>query len=154
MVKAVCVLKGDMGVSGTITFVQEEAGKPVQITGTLENLTPGEHGFHIHAFGDNTNGCLSAGPHYNPHNVTHGAKDAAVRHVGDLGNVTSTDASKPTAVDFQDSIISLTGPFSIIGRSLVLHEDVDDLGLGGHELSLVTGNAGARLCCGVIGIAN
>ncbi len=51
----------------------------------------------------------------------------------------------------QDSFISLTGPNSIIGRSLVVHADADDLGQGGHELSKSTGNAGARAACGIIG---
>ncbi len=49
--------------------------------------------------------------------------------------------------------MKLIGPFSVIGRSLIVHADRDDLGKGGHETSLVTGNAGARVCCGVIGIA-
>ena len=47
----------------------------------------------------------------------------------------------------------LYGEFSVIGRSCVCHADADDLGLGGHELSSTTGNAGARLCCGVIGVS-
>lgn len=51
-----------------------------------------------------------------------------------------------------DSLVSLIGQHSVIGRSIVVHENVDDYGKGGHELSLTTGNAGGRLACGVIGI--
>ena len=51
----------------------------------------------------------------------------------------------------QDSFISLSGSNSIIGRSLVVHAEPDDLGQGGHELSKTTGNAGARSGCGIIG---
>lgn len=53
----------------------------------------------------------------------------------------------------QDKQISLTGAHSIVGRTLVVHADPDDLGAGGHELSKTTGNAGARIACGVIGLA-
>ena len=47
----------------------------------------------------------------------------------------------------------LYGEHTVIGRSCVCHADEDDLGLGGHELSLTTGNAGGRVACGVIGIS-
>ena len=50
-------------------------------------------------------------------------------------------------------MISLSGERSIIGRTMVIHADVDDLGKGGHELSKTTGNAGGRLACGVIGFS-
>ena len=49
--------------------------------------------------------------------------------------------------------IYFTGDRSIIGRTMVIHADVDDLGKGGHELSKSTGNAGGRLACGVIGLS-
>lgn len=73
------------------------------------------------------------------------------RHVGDLGNI-KFDADYVAHFDFTDSVISLYGENSIIGRGLVVHEDVDDLGKGRESDSLTTGHAGKRAGCGVIGI--
>ncbi|NP_001037084.1 superoxide dismutase [Cu-Zn] [Bombyx mori] len=149
--KAVCVLRGD--VSGTVFFDQQDEKSPVVVSGEVQGLTKGKHGFHVHEFGDNTNGCTSAGAHFNPEKQDHGGPSSAVRHVGDLGNIEAIEDSGVTKVSIQDSQISLHGPNSIIGRTLVVHADPDDLGLGGHELSKTTGNAGGRIACGVIGLA-
>uniref|UniRef100_A0A5C1IV66 Superoxide dismutase [Cu-Zn] n=1 Tax=Urechis unicinctus TaxID=6432 RepID=A0A5C1IV66_UREUN len=157
-ITAVCILKafgpavdGKEQVEGTVKFTQSE-GAGTTLTGEIKNLAPGQHGFHVHEFGDNTNGCTSAGSHFNPLGKTHGAPEDEERHVGDLGNVTAGDDGV-AQINISDQLISLTGPHSIIGRTMVIHADVDDLGKGGHELSKTTGNAGARLACGVIGIA-
>ena len=114
-------------------------------------MTPnGKHGFHIHEFGDLSNGCTSLGSHYNPFTHDHAAPDADINHVGDLGNIVA-DASGIANFDFLDSKISLVGPFAVLGRSCIVHLLVDDLGLGGTPDSLKTGSAGARIGCGVIG---
>ncbi|XP_060959507.1 superoxide dismutase [Cu-Zn] 2 isoform X1 [Cannabis sativa] len=55
-------------------------------------------------------------------------------------------------VSIKDWQIPLSGPDSILGRAVVVHADPDDLGKGGHELSKSTGNAGARIGCGIIGL--
>ncbi|KAK1130802.1 Superoxide dismutase [Cu-Zn] [Melipona bicolor] len=149
MVKAVCVLQGE--VKGTIYFEQPDNSSSVKVTGQVTGLKQGLHGFHIHEFGDNTNGCTSAGPHFNPLKKDHGGPDADVRHVGDLGNI-EANASGVANVDITDKTIQLQGAHNIIGRTLVVHADPDDLGKGGVELSKTTGNAGARLACGVVGI--
>jgi superoxide dismutase, Cu-Zn family len=91
------------------------------------------------------------GPHFNPHNATHGAPEASTRHVGDLGNL-STDASGAAKGSVEDKHIKLIGPQSVIGRMVVVHAGEDDLGKGGNEESLKTGNAGGRAACGVIGV--
>lgn len=75
-----------------------------------------------------------------------------MRHVGDLGNVTAS-ANGVAKINIRDKTISLQGEHNIVGRTVVVHADPDDLGLGGHELSKTTGNAGGRLACGVIGLA-
>jgi len=151
MVKAVCVLKGTGEVTGTVYFEQEGDSAPVKLTGQISGLAPGLHGFHVHAFGDNTNGCISAGPHFNPHNKTHAGPTDKDRHVGDLGNVTAGD-DNIAKIDITDKMLTLNGPLSIIGRTMVIHEKADDLGKGGNDESLKTGNAGGRMACGVIGI--
>lgn len=155
--RAVCVLNGDVdpNVKGTVWFSQEKDGAPTAIKGEITGLSPGLHGFHVHVYGDLTNGCMSAGPHFNPTNKTHGGPKDDVRHFGDLGNV-KAEADGVAKLDFTDHLVALSGPNSIIGRTLVVHALQDDLGRGvadKAEESKKTGNAGARLACGVVGLA-
>ena len=58
-----------------------------------------------------------------------------------MGNI-DANSEGFAKVEIEDSQISLSGPNSIIGRSLVVHADPDDCGLGGIPLSLTTGNSG------------
>jgi Cu-Zn family superoxide dismutase len=154
MVKAVCVVRGDSTVTGTLVFEQESESSPTTITYEISGQDPNaKRGMHIHTFGDNTNGCTSAGPHFNPHSKNHGAPEDEERHVGDLGNI-ETDAQGNSRGTIQDKLIKLIGPESVVGRTVVVHAGTDDLGKGGHEESLKTGNAGPRPACGVIGVSN
>jgi len=152
-VKAVCVLRGDAGVGGVITFEQSAAGGNTTIKGKVTGLKAGLHGFHVHVFGDLSDGCKSAGPHFNPFNQTHAGPTDSVRHVGDLGNIRASKDGDDVTIDISDHLVSLIGEHSVIGRALVVHEKEDDLGRGGDEESKKTGNAGGRIACGVIGIA-
>ncbi|XP_064404999.1 uncharacterized protein LOC135350198 [Halichondria panicea] len=146
---AVCVLEGK--VKGTITFTPSADGN-TSVTGQITGLSKGSHGFHIHQFGDYSGGCVSAGSHFNPSGKQHGGPTDANRHAGDLGNIEAGDDGTAT-VNITDNQIPLSGENSIIGRSVVVHADADDLGKGGFEDSLTTGHAGGRLACGVIGFA-
>ncbi|KAJ2949164.1 hypothetical protein O0L34_g6105 [Tuta absoluta] len=147
---AVVQLESD-DVSGAITFTEVEHG--VRVTGSITGLPVGAYGFHIHESGD-ISSCIAAGAHFDIEGNNHGGRDHIQRHIGDLGNIhfLEVDGSSVSNIDFVDTVISLRGKNNILGRSLVLHENKDDLGQGGHETSLTTGNAGARIACGVIGI--
>ncbi|KAJ5575712.1 Transcription factor [Penicillium sp. DV-2018c] len=147
MVKAVAVVRGDSKVSGTVTFEQADENAPTTVSWNITgNDANAERGFHIHQFGDNTNGCTSAGPHFNPFGKTHGAPEDSERHVGDLGNF-KTDSEGNASGSKQDKLIKLIGAESVLGRTLVVHAGTDDLGRGNTEESKKTGNAGARPAC-------
>jgi Cu-Zn family superoxide dismutase len=155
--KAVAVLKpSNSTVQGVIRFEENVSGETI-VRLNITGLYPqGDHGFHIHQFGDLTNECLSAGPHYNPNNLTHGPPNDNQRHVGDLGNIVA-DSNGSAVFQITDSQIKLLGVHSVLGRAVVVHALRDDLGLGTGDKkaeSKKTGNAGARLACGVIGISS
>ena len=78
---------GGAGVAGTILISQLGRFEGSEITGTVTGLTPGKHGFHIHANASAPGQCASAGGHYNPKSNSHAALTAEKRHVGDLGNI-------------------------------------------------------------------
>ena len=138
---------------GTVIF-SETSNKKIKITINLSNLTPGLHGFHVHEYGDMSDSCESMCAHFNPYNKTHGCPGMKDRHVGDLGNL-KTNAKGEAKYTFYDDFISLRGTKSnIIGRGLIIHADEDDCGLGGQPDSLITGHAGKRIACSVIGYAS
>ncbi len=145
--KAVAVLHPTKGnkANGVITFTQTEKG--VRVTGEIKDLSPGKHGFHIHEYGDcSAPDAESAGPHFNPEDKPHGAPADEQRHVGDLGNL-EADSSGRAKADMVDSKLSLSGEHSIVGRAVVVHAQPDDLA------SQPSGSAGARIACGVVGVA-
>jgi Cu-Zn family superoxide dismutase len=128
-----------------VTFTLTTGG--VRVEADIRGLTPGPHGFHIHEFGDcSSPDAMSTGGHFNPTKSEHGAPASTKRHVGDLGNIEADDDGHAT-LDLIDPALAFSGPNSIIGRGLVVHEKADDL------KTQPTGNAGGRLAVGVIGIA-
>ncbi|MGI8437399.1 MAG: superoxide dismutase family protein [Chthoniobacterales bacterium] len=145
--KAIAVLHPTQGsqVKGTVTFTK--SGAEIKIVADVSGLTPGKHGFHIHEFGDcSSPDGKSAGGHFNPTNHPHAGHDVAQRHEGDMGNLTA-DAAGKAHLELTDKMMTMSGERSIIGRGLIVHAKADDL------KSQPTGDAGARVACGVIGIA-
>jgi Cu-Zn family superoxide dismutase len=131
-------------VHGVVTF--EEADNEVHVIANLTGLTSGNHGFHIHEFGDiSSDDGSSAGGHFNPTGMPHNMPMSEKRHAGDMGNI-KADANGNTHIDYVDSVMKLNGPNSIIGHAVIVHEKEDDF------KTQPTGNAGARIGYGVIGI--
>ncbi|MEP0822207.1 MAG: superoxide dismutase family protein [Ignavibacterium sp.] len=145
--KAVAVLHPTKGntTSGIVWFESVKGG--MKVTAHLSGLTPGKHGFHIHEYGDCTaDDAISAGGHFNPTNMPHSSPSSGKRHVGDLGNI-EADKGGNAHLEYVDPMLSFSGPNSIIGRGVIVHEKADDL------KTQPTGDAGGRLACGVVGVA-
>ncbi|XP_047134812.1 superoxide dismutase [Cu-Zn]-like isoform X2 [Hydra vulgaris] len=144
---ALVELQGN-NIKGEIWFDQSY-NDATYIEGYISGVSPGKHGFHIHEFGKLSDGCKDAGAHYNPLMVNHGGNMDKVRHIGDLGNI---DVGKDGVVQLslKDTVVNLFGNYSVIGRTLVVHLNEDDLGKADNEESKKTGNAGPRIACGII----
>ena len=143
---ATASLKSPEGADmGTLTLVQTGSG--VKITGSVTGLTPGEHGFHIHAIGKCEPDFKAAGGHFNPHGTPHGTQGGGP-HAGDMANITAGEDGGVT-IDVVNERVTLNtnGKHSVFdsdGSAIVIHAGPDDY------TSQPSGAAGARVACGVI----
>ncbi len=128
-----------------------ESADGVTLTLRVEGLEPGEHGWHLHAMGTCEPSGLepfsTAGPHWNPTAMMHGAPEAEKHHAGDFGNLTANDEGlAETTIATTDYSLS-DGPTSVFdadGAAIIVHVGEDDL------VSQPAGNSGARYACGVV----
>lgn len=143
--RAIAVLHpiGDSDVTGMVTFEKAENGS--KISADINGLSDKNHGFHIHQYGDcSAPDGSSAGGHFNPDDMKHNSRDAGNRHVGDMGNLVGEGNNQITTLSYTDDNIYLE---EIIGRGVIIHAGEDDL------TSQPSGDAGERIACGVIGVA-
>ena len=131
-------------VQGTATFTQK--GDKVEVVASVSGLQPNqEHGFHIHEKGDcNSGDGMGAGGHFNPLGKPHAHPSMPERHAGDMFALKADDYGNATLSIELDVITVTEGPTGIIGRGLIVHAQADDYN------TQPTGNAGARVACGVI----
>ena len=133
-------------IKGTVIFTQKEDHVRIKID--MKGLSKNHsHGFHIHESGDLREGCKSCCSHYNPDDSEHGGLDSG--HKGDLGNIKTDENGNCTMTIKTDKFIV----DEILGRSIIIHQDEDDLGLGKFDDSKTTGHSGSRIACSVIGIS-
>lgn len=136
--------KSGSDARGTVRFKQLEQG--VHVSGSLSGLAPGKHGFHVHEFGNcSATDASSAGSHFAPAGNQHGDPKEQDHHVGDLGNI-QADKDGVAKIDIFSKSASLVGKHSLVGRAIIVHANED-------RFVQPAGDAGERVACGVIGIA-
>lgn len=135
------------GIKGDVLFTPARGG--VRVRATFTALPSGEHGFHIHKAGDlRGEGCAGACEHWSLTPASHGGAPGhgGERHTGDLGNIAGP--SGKYTYFLKDVNVE-----ELYGRSVIVHADPDDLGLGDKPDSKTTGHSGARIACAIIGRA-
>lgn len=151
LVQAVAVFD-TRSVKGDVVFTNGRGG--LVIEATFMQLPAGEHGFHIHRAGDlRGEGCLLACDHWHEgapaaHGGPPGGRGS--RHTGDLGNIAMPAGRLALKKEYFLKGFSCA---DVLGRSMIVHADPDDLGRGEHADSKTTGHSGKRIACAVIGRA-
>ena len=132
--------------AGTATFSEGSKGVNLTVVLKLKNLPPGDHAVHIHQNPVCDPPFTSAGGHFNPDGKQHGLKNPMGHHNGDLGDNVTIGADGTGTITYKVKYLTLTpgAPTSVLGTSIMIHEKADDM------MTDPTGNAGARIACGVI----
>jgi Cu-Zn family superoxide dismutase len=146
--EGVAVLNGKL--KGYVLFTQKKDYVDIEVNIKNNNMKKEvlrKNGFHIHSSGDLRRGCDSCCKHYNPTMKNHGGLYDSDSHAGDLGNIEFNKEGN-CMMKFTTNKFTVQ---EIIGRSIIIHEDEDDVGKGDNEESLKTGNSGKRIACAVIG---
>ncbi len=140
----VAVFQASKGSKVKGTLQLEETDKGLHVWGEISELTPGEHGFHIHEFGDlRSDDGMATGAHFSSTGNAHGDINTAKGHEGDFGNVLANDKGV-AKVDLMANGVKL---HYVLGRAFVVHADKDDL------TTQPSGNSGARIGVALIGVA-
>lgn len=150
-------------IRGTVSFHQCPKHQNAVVSFNLSGFEPNaQHGVHIHRYGilNLEKACDSTCDHYNPTGEMHGSIKlyGSSRHAGDLINNLKANSKGVFVYTYEDDKIYVQ---DIIGRSVVIHSGVDDLGRWRDDYSdperqkgsSTTGNAGSRIACSVIGLA-
>jgi Cu-Zn family superoxide dismutase len=158
------VLRDVDGQDVGIATLSESPDGEVSIGISVEGLTAGEHGIHVHETGvcepAGEKAFTSAGGHYNPTGVMHGGPErdgvgtphamagaatpgATTGHAGDLGNILVDEAGMGE-LQIQTDRFRMDELADADGSALVIHADRDDLQTD------PSGNSGGRIVCGVI----
>lgn len=154
-------LKTAAGASvGTVTFTEE--GDHVRIEAHATGQNPGFHGFHVHSVGkcepNSTppgggapGNFLSAGGHLQVPGHTGHPSSGDLTSLEVIGDGTATLVTTTSAFTLQDLK-------DADGASVIIHENADNFGNiptryapAPDQETLNTGDAGARVACGVIG---
>jgi superoxide dismutase, Cu-Zn family len=135
---------------GKVKFDQERGGVSVEVK--VRGLTPGFHGFHVHAVGN----CVgpdfaSAGGHFNMPGHNH------PMHSGDMVSLLA-NADGSGEVSFTTNSFMVADLFDADGSAVIVHGGPDNFANiparyapnGPDETTLATGDSGARTACGIV----
>ena len=143
--KAVIQSTGEgYAVLGEATFADSPNGLHVSVR--VSGVSPGQHGLHVHQFGNCGDQGKAAGGHFNPKGVPHGFLPQGgfeQAHAGDFGNLEVGPDGNGALTLTLPGLSLADGTYTVAGRAVVLHEKADDFGQP-------TGNAGGRIGCGEI----
>lgn len=139
-------------------LIEQIDDEHISISGYLNGLNNNSlHAMHIHETGlVEHNNCKDTGPHFNPlFSIYHGSPNESNlknKHIGDLGNI-KTDLFGSVYLNnlkFNHLTIKWKNIFNVLNRSIVIHQNTDDLGTADNLSSKSNGNSGPRIACGKI----